>query len=478
MEVWSGTIGSTQNTLRGVKLVNAIPEATCPLSKNAKLSLHSFVNPNLIPLCGRAGGSLEVHISDLATSQWLKTRLLSGLLLGRDDDTEECVQQCPIGVLVSVKASRNITDLLVYGILSPRATISSCPQSPPSLPLPGESPEPESHDTTRGWELRIHAIPLNSENITNARALATPPASPPSQESLDKGGRTARFLSPPRPLSPKRKRVSTLFEAATQHHRQVRRKGGEAVSQMMAGGNRRTEAPRLERGIKREASDLKLSDIKDFKKDTSNPDSLLMRGHERGRSISMGSERLATTPFGPRPSSSRGQTPSNDNPKSQLRKDPRASFTDTRSIRSITTPPPALPPPSLAAETDAPAGSPSKIIAENKDLLTRTIMTCMRLYGYHRNANTKQQRRSSTPHSRSSSFSGTATAVAASTDDEEYKSMYHATYRASTFALRRYLNPTASEHKSSGSGPVPRLERDKAMTMIDEFLKLFCQEGS
>jgi hypothetical protein len=75
-------------------------------------------------------------------------------------------------------------------------------------------------------------------------------------------------------------------------------------------------------------------------------------------------------------------------------------------------------------------------------------------------------------------------------DDEEYKSMYHATYRASTFALRRYLNAPSpplpslpsevGESKSFSSAPdpfVPRLEKEKAMTMIDEFLKLFCQEG-
>lgn len=463
-----------------MKLIN--PNLTNPfdLTRSAKLSVHSLVNPNRIPLYARSGGSLEVHISDIATSQWLKTRLLSGLLLDKDggDTKTQPVQQCPIGVLVSVKSSRHVTDVLIYGVLSPRTATTNRPRTPPAQ---SETEKPEGQDTPTGRELRIYGIPLNSENVTNARGLATPPESPPSKESLKKDGQYAEFLSNQRPLSPKRKRVTTLFEAATQHHRRVRRKGGEAVSQVMAGGNPRAEIPRLpERGIKREISDPKIHDVKDFKtenrKDIGNP------GRERRRSISTVSERHpATISLGG--TRSRDVTPLNDNLNSRRQsisnrgRNPRASFLDSHLTRSTTTPPPL--PTSFAAETTAPAGSPSKVIAENKDLLTRTILTCMRLYGYHRNA---KHKRPSSSHSRSSSFSGavnttnTTAAAESGTDEEEYKSMYHATYRASTFALRRYLNPAATEPKYPR--PVPRLEKEKAMTMVDDFLKLFCHEES
>lgn len=466
----------------GVKLVNPSPANPSVLTKGAKLSVHSLVNPNLIPLYARCGGSLEVHISDLATSQWLKTRLLSGLLLDKGGDTKsQSARQCPIGILVSVKASRNVTDILVYGVLSPRDTTTNRPRTPPSQ---SQSEESERQPAPSGRELRIYGAPLNSENITTARALATPPASPPSEVSEKKDGQYAQFLPDQKSLSPKRKRVNTLFEAATEHHRRVRRKGGEAVSQLMAGGNPRAETPRLpERGVKKESSDLKLHEIQDFKSENSRRDI----GRERGRSVSMVSERHATIPPGGT-TESRDTTPINDNLKlnhSSLfnrGKHSRTSLFDSRSIRETTTPPPPI---SFTTETTAPAGSPSKVMAENKDLLTRTILTCMRLYGYHRNA---KQKRPSSSHSRSSSFSGqagssssiantTTTASASGTDEEEYKSMYHATYRASTFALRRYLNQPPPE-SSTSTAPVPRLEREKAMNMVDEFLKLFCHEES
>lgn len=402
--------------------------------------------------------------------------------------------QCPIGVLASVKASRNVTDILIYGVLSPRTTTANRAQTPPTGLRPGETEEAEGQDAPAGRELRLYGIPLNSENITNAQTLTTPPASPPSEGSLKKDEPCATFLPNTRPLSPKRKRVNTLFEAATQHHRRVRRKGGEAVSQMMAGGNPRTETPGLPgRGIKKEASDLNLHDIKDFKthgnRDTGSPDPQSLRTRERGRSISFGvnGRHSATTPLGA--TTSRDPSPGNDSIKSHhlslqdRSKKLRPSLLDSFPTRSTTTPPPPITP-SLAPEIAAPAGSPSKIIAENKDLLTRTILTCMRLYGYRRN--TKQQRRSSSPHSRSSSFSGAeamantaAAATSSADDDDKYKAMYHATYRASTFALRRYLNaPPPPESTPSDSASVPRLEKEKAMMMIDEFLKLFCQEDS
>lgn len=61
-------------------------------------------------------------------------------------------------------------------------------------------------------------------------------------------------------------------------------------------------------------------------------------------------------------------------------------------------------------------------------------------------------------------------APGAGADDDEFKAMYHATYRASAFALRKYL-------KDTGAGASPLLlEKGKAMTCIDELLRLFCED--
>jgi hypothetical protein len=51
--------------------------------------------------------------------------------------------------------------------------------------------------------------------------------------------------------------------------------------------------------------------------------------------------------------------------------------------------------------------------------------------------------------------------------------MYHATYKASAFALRKYLKDSSA----GGNGATPvLLEKGKAMTCIDELLKLFCED--
>ncbi len=107
----------------------------------------------------------------------------------------------------------------------------------------------------------------------------------------------------------------------------------------------------------------------------------------------------------------------------------------------------------------------------------------MRLYGFHR----------SNPRSSSSSFSSKLNpeteldprgitpapetlraetpAPGPAADDDEFKAMYHATYKGAAFALRKYLK----EGGAGGATPV-LLEKEKAMTCIDELLRLFCED--
>ena len=136
-------------------------------------------------------------------------------------------------------------------------------------------------------------------------------------------------------------------------------------------------------------------------------------------------------------------------------------------------------PSSLSASEEKPVsapGSPAKdpdtVIAENKNLITRTILTCMRLYGFHR----ANMRSTSTGKpsggagaENEADVSGTTPAPGSTADDDEFKAMYHATYKAAAFALRRYLK------QAPGLAPSV-LEKEKAMTCIDELLRLFCEE--
>lgn len=120
----------------------------------------------------------------------------------------------------------------------------------------------------------------------------------------------------------------------------------------------------------------------------------------------------------------------------------------------------------------SPAKDPDIVVAENKNLITRTILTCMRLYGFHR-ANMRPALVGKPPGSAlaepEADVLGTTPAPGSTADDEEFKAMYHATYKAAAFALRRYLK------QAPGLAPSV-LEREKAMTCIDELLRLFCEE--
>jgi hypothetical protein len=142
----------------------------------------------------------------------------------------------------------------------------------------------------------------------------------------------------------------------------------------------------------------------------------------------------------------------------------------------------------LATAPSSPPKNPETIIADNKSLIIRTILTCMRLYGFHR-ANAKSSTKSaggagaggSDPDPSLETSNATPApeilraetpAPGVSADDDEFKSMYHATYKAAAFALRRYLKDPAI---GSGSAPL-LLEKGKAMTCIDELLRLFCED--
>jgi len=135
----------------------------------------------------------------------------------------------------------------------------------------------------------------------------------------------------------------------------------------------------------------------------------------------------------------------------------------------------------ITTTPSSPPKNPDTIIAENKNLITRTILTCMRLYGFHR-SNTKSSNKAAAGAGDPDPEGSNATpapevlraetpAPSASADDDEFKTMYHVTYKAAAFALRKYLKDPAV----TGCSPL-LLEKGKAMTCIDELLRIFCED--
>ncbi|KAJ5453882.1 uncharacterized protein N7458_004838 [Penicillium daleae] len=491
MNIWSGPISlDPDRQLEGIRLVDPTSHWQCDISKTAKLGLRSFVNPALIPLHARAGPNLEVHTLNAGTSRYLQGKLAGAVWLNQDElDLHQSVQ-CPVGLLVSVDGTpaRNTSvvtsDLLIYGVLS---TATSCAR-PPTPPHSSPSDIPGQPNSLPGkpYQLRIYAAPLSTSLITQAQAFPSPP--PSSDE--ERASTQAEFLPDISSPSPKRKRVATLFEVAAQHHRRVRQRGGEAVSQLMAPSRPPSSSQNLQTlRVKREPED-----------DQPSLPTLDRLVAHRARSVSIGAglhrpvSRLGARGTGtPVPVPVPGATPNADPQKRTTTPNP---FLDPPSRRASHTQPPSLLSTSTSENNLATPNSPPKtadaIIAENKNLITRTILTCMRLYGFHR----------SNPRSSSSSFSsrlnptgpGSAAeteidprgaipaletlraetpAPGAAADDDEFKAMYHATYKASAFALRKYLKDSSA----GGNGATPvLLEKGKAMTCIDELLKLFCED--
>lgn len=464
-----------------MRLVDSSSNSQGDLLKDTKLSVCSLVNPALIPLYARAGPSLELHTSDVETSQWLKSRLLSNIWL-EEEEIEKCqLIQCPVGLLITVEQTRkrnngghNVSDLLVYGVLSSAGSLDR-PPTPPISSSPDVLDQDAAHPAVRK-ELRIYAVPLSATLVTKAQGLPSPPQSP-GEDTNNSVTHFAEFIPDIRSPSPKRKRVATLFEVAAQHHKRVRQKGGEAVSQLMASTNSQSSS-QLHTTLR----------IKKEPEEHSNP-ALERLASQRSRSLSVG---VSNARAGSRHVDLRMETPRPSTAKSQPRSAASRKNTPNPFAESFSRP--LEPSPAALSASQGNSSDPfsgpkdaATIVSENKTLITRTILTCMRLYGFHRKSS-KHAAAAATPdlellHNEDRDTRTPApdsvppTAHPSSTDEDEFKAMYHATYKASTFALRKYLREVPSTGEMDETALPPVLEKEKAMNLIDGFLKLFCEEN-
>ncbi|KAE8339298.1 hypothetical protein BDV24DRAFT_152858 [Aspergillus arachidicola] len=472
MNIWSGTIVlDGQSQLRGLQLIDRSSNWHSDIARDSTLSLSCFVNPASIPLYARVGPNLELHTNDAETSQWLKTKLLGGVWLEEEDIDKLQTVQCPVGLLVSVnstirtKTGSTTTDIIVYGVLSNATSF----KRPPTPPVSSSASSDETSLRAIRQELRIYAAPISSSLITRTHAFPTPQN---TSELL--GHETlAEFLPDIRSPSPKRKRVATLFESVTQHHKRVRQKGGEGVSQLMAHAQYQPSHQSQTLRIKRESEEPSLP--------------LLDRiVSQRSRSLSVGANLHPIKPSEartehPRPGSNRGH------PRALIKRNTPNPFIEF-SLRKERGPSPALPSSDGRLELSSTPKDAEDVILENKNTISRTILTCMRLYGFNRpttrsGSSCKNPNNHDTLSSHAEEKDPRIAAAAAplatptpSTDENDFKTMYHATYRASTFALRKYLKETPVSQDNSKYLP-PLLEKGKAMTYIDEFLRLFCEEN-
>lgn len=423
-------------------------------------------------------------------------------------------QQCPVGILVRIdehipsaelktqSARQEISDILIFGTLS-----RSSPQNDRvSPPYPSSSAVGGQSSGEPSFQLRVYAIPLCSSIFTKAQSMSTPPNNAKYNASLNLENEPYDEFLPDifRSPSPKRKRVATLFEAATEYHKNVRRKGAAAMSDYLRREKSSTpQLPQLPSNvrIKRE-NENNAMDITSSLHDVS---AARRRANSIAKDVRVGSRRSSLH----RPGSSTSQALSTSS-----RKELPTSKTDDSSLHLGPGQKPKNPHPDSCED----------IAAANKALLTRTILTCMRFYGFRRtHTRTTQSLHPSTRDipesgdpaikydsnlsndSRIQDISGPgnhppfddigkldttnhmdgldggepARPEVDGNDDTGFKEMYHATYRAATFALRRFFKPSVQNIGLTGSSAcandIPVLGKEKAMSTIDSVLKLFCE---
>ena len=304
--------------------------------------------------------------------------------------------QSPIGILVQVLhdgsevQTPKVTEILFYG------TIAATPTDE-GLPTPPSSQDVPNAQSGHLPELHVHALPLSSDLLYQNAALSVLPPSPTST-ATHPGEIEAQFLPPlhetrPVPKSPKRKR--DLFEEATLAKRKAKGKGGEGIAAAAARG---TES---------------------------------QRPYTHRKSISIDSK---ASPFlESRPSSAHGALP---RPSSrQLSRSPSIA-SDIRPLSRKDT-----------AETQGRRSNLSRVDtvslqpedptteSRNKEALTKVVMAAMRMHGLQQRKRTKSRRASMAPGLEESLHTADEITAEDAAKDEEFKLIYHQTYKGAALAL-------------------------------------------
>lgn len=218
---------------------------------------------------------------------------------------------------------------------------------------------------------------------------------------------SARMLQEPH--APKQNDLNAIFDSAADLRRK-RRKGGSSIS---IAASRGTWQPRFP-CIKPEPEDESSADP-----DQSPPNVNVLQGRHRRRSPSLARAKAAS----PAPAALRLLS----RPSSRMGLDRKRS-----SLSTMQTP------------------EDSSFDSRNKQTITKTVMAGMRMYGLQQRMAGESQINGESP-------------MEASTSDEEYKLVYHQTFKGTVFALRREMG-------------VALVRPDAVREVVDRLLAVFCGE--
>ncbi|KAF2203004.1 hypothetical protein GQ43DRAFT_289241 [Delitschia confertaspora ATCC 74209] len=435
-DFWRGNILLPNGeTINDVSLASS-EAAPTPKLPPTPLRFLSTVNTARIPLYLAAGPSFEVWTSSEDTQEWFYSLLSSktGILengLGNasaQDWWSYLRSQSPIGILARVDVEHTsepgqgprVTEILFYG------TISKCPSIGLPTPPRSSNTSPGSHRESNEDlpQLRVHALPLSSDLLLSSQipdvSIPLKPAGATENPSESQYLSSRFSRAPAHTTSPKKKR--DIFEEATQARKKAKRKGGESISAAAARFDN-TKPTAVQRKLSIDIKGLILPDLK-------GPNTADLSAQPRSRTHS----RSGSISHDARPSSRKG-------------------LLDGAGKRS-----------SLSQVANVPVEPEEPTIeSRNKEALSRVVMAAMRMYGLQQRKKTNRSHRESVSVAVAHDRSDEQINAEEAAKDEEYKLIYHQTFKGAALALRKHI-------KTKPLHPFPDILQDT----VEKLLAIFC----
>ena len=400
-----------------------------PFSLHAKLHFLSLVEVARIPLYLAAGPSCDVTTGNETTTRWLTEALLDG---GNEDIDSASREpwwshfggQSENGILVRVETEneerelRNVvTEVLLYAAVTKNSPAMPTPPAS-SSPAPLDE-DPEDALNQGGKTAKVFALPICSNVIGSAKkSMEFCPPTPTEFQSTGQAcflSHTYDLARVTQPAPQKRQSISTLFEDSRKKRRNFKGRGGESISQAMASMDRLPSQHGLPE-----------------KQEESQPPQTDLRRQSLSRASSMAS---VAGPEYPRPVSRSG--PLANSKRSSLHRvesaiSPRASLTPFDADGSFT--------------------------QQNKGALTKVVMAGMRLHGL-------QQKKRPLNMSQLPGQETLRTEIhgASYEAENEYKLVYHQTFKAAVFTFRKHLDALL-------------ISQETMRDVVDRLLTTFCTD--
>lgn len=406
-----------------------------------------MIHTSDVPLFLAAGPALDIWSDDPHTEE-----VLTGLLLPSRDICSAAdyapeswwlrsSQQSDLGILVKVKGSQakeaiaqapQATELLLYAAVVETAPIEGLLTPPRSSSPVADDLGTETQRNGRDTQLRLFALPLCS-NVTSAgghvgnHEAQEQPISPGKAFFLPPG--ISKVAPIQDSLTSKRRKISNVFDDATKQRRRLKGRGGEAISRAMADAMpTRALLPNPQSNQTYPSKDAQPTRTTDEKSQAAE-----MRRRSLSRASSVGSLQLIEPS---RPPSRRDSfVPGR-----------RSGLNRVESVISGPNSP-------LALDSD------NSLQAHNTKALSRIVMAGMRMYGL-------QQKKKATKYDgqgRDESDNQESQSDPAQKDLEEYKLVYHQTYKGACFAFRHHF-------------PTTLVRQDAMREVVDRLLLLFCTD--